>query len=161
MSSARPLAKSSRHRAKAFNGEKASNRGEADGGDLSFATDLREEKGTERRHEHTRAADLLIVAVIPVRQQSPHSDAEKRNSEDPAHPRAAQQAAEERAGSAGGGMVCERREEDSEDDRQRTLKARCEHKDRICVLSPISARPTTAVETRKASTGMPRGPGER
>jgi hypothetical protein len=29
-------------------------------------------------------------------------------------------------------------------------------KDRICVLSPISARPTTALETRKASTAMPR-----
>ena len=29
-------------------------------------------------------------------------------------------------------------------------------KDRICVLSPISARPTTALETRKASTAMSR-----
>ena len=30
-------------------------------------------------------------------------------------------------------------------------------KDRICVLSPISARPTTMVETRNASTGSANG----
>src|SRR3974377_1180456 len=30
-------------------------------------------------------------------------------------------------------------------------------KERICVLSPISARPTTMVDTKKASTGCCRG----
>ncbi len=39
-----------------------------------------------------------------------------------------------------------------EEDRHRPLKAAASIRERICVLSPISARPTTRVETRNAST---------
>src|SRR6202023_710252 len=90
-------------------------------------TDLGQEKSAERRQKCARPAHRLIVALIFVRKQRPHGDAEEGNCEDPAHPWAAEHAAEQRAGETGGGMVCERGEEDPEDDRHRALKARREH----------------------------------
>jgi hypothetical protein len=34
-------------------------------------------------------------------------------------------------------------------------------RERMCLLSPISARPTAMVDTKKASTGVPSGSGGR
>jgi len=87
---------------------------QADRGDLGLVTDLREEKSAQRWQECARPARPVIVALIFVRKQRPHGDAEERNSKDPAHPRATEQAAKKRAGEPGGGMVCERGEEDPE-----------------------------------------------
>jgi hypothetical protein len=84
-------------------------------------------KSSNSPQECARPAHPFIVTLIFVRKQRPHGDAEERDSEDPAHPRATEQAAEERAGEAGRGMVGERGQEDPEDDRHRALKARREH----------------------------------
>lgn len=73
------------------------------------------------------AAHSLVIALVSVREQRPHRDAQKGDAEDPTHPWAGDQTPEERPDEACGRMVGECREENAKDDRQRAQEARREH----------------------------------
>jgi hypothetical protein len=111
----------------ATSGELLKPRREAHGPDLRLVADLGQKERDQGRNKRTRAADATIVLVF-IREQRPHGNAQKRYSEYPSHPRAAEQAAEQRPGQACRRMVCDGSEEDSENDRHRALKSRREHR---------------------------------
>src|SRR5437868_2692340 len=79
--------------------------------------------GTSPAHP-PKPADALSATLIFVREQRPNRDPEKRDSEDPSRPPAAQQAAEQHPRQPGHGMVGKSGKQDAEDDRHRALKPR-------------------------------------